>query len=91
MAHVATPRGLPIVDLPEESPHAKERSNMARPGPASFAKRKRELEKKRKRQEKLQLRAERRAQKAERGDQHDDGQDPDLKGIVAGPQPPRRD
>lgn len=66
--------------------------DMARSGPASFAKRKRELEKKRKRQAKLDQRAERKAQKAQRAAQQvDDGGDPDLKGIVPGPQPPRLD
>ncbi len=64
---------------------------MARSGPASFAKRKREMEKKEKRQAKLELRAERKAQKAQRSLLRVEGQDPDLIGIVPGPQPPRRD
>lgn len=63
---------------------------MARSGPASFNKRKREMEKKEKRDAKRALRAERRAQKAQRAPQGVEGQDPDLIGIVPGPQPPRR-
>lgn len=64
---------------------------MARSGPARFQKRKREMEKKRKREVKRELRAERKAQKAQQPDQEVEGQDPDLKGIVPGPQPPRED
>ncbi|OGU35159.1 MAG: hypothetical protein A3K13_01055 [Gemmatimonadetes bacterium RIFCSPLOWO2_12_FULL_68_9] len=64
---------------------------MARSGPASFNKRKREMDKKAKRDAKRELRAERKAQKAQRPRQDVEGQDPDLIGIVAGPQPPRRD
>jgi hypothetical protein len=64
---------------------------MARSGPARFAKRKREMEKQAKRQAKREARAERRAQKAQQTDPDADGQDPDLKGIVPGPQPPRGD
>lgn len=62
---------------------------MARSGPASFNKRKREMDKKQKNQAKRELRAERRAQKAQRPRQTVDGQDPDLIGIVPGPQPRR--
>ncbi len=61
---------------------------MSRPGPASFTKRKREMDKKEKRQVKLALRAERRAKKAQRPPRVE-GQDPDLIGIRPGPQPPR--
>lgn len=61
---------------------------MGRPGPASFTKRKREMDKKEKRQAKLALRAERRAQKAQRPPRVP-GQDPDLMGIIPGPQRPR--
>jgi hypothetical protein len=64
---------------------------MTRSGPARFAKRKREMEKQEKREAKQALRAERKAQKAERAGQEAGGEDPDLKGIVPGPQPPRRD
>ncbi|MGH7545496.1 MAG: hypothetical protein ACREKI_04860 [Gemmatimonadota bacterium] len=67
---------------------------MARSGPARFAKRKREMEKKKKQQAKQEQRAERKAQKAEQADQDMgavEGEDPDLKGIVPGPQPPRVD
>jgi hypothetical protein len=62
---------------------------MARPGPATQAKRKRELAKKQKRKEKLERRALRKEQKAQNTARDDDsGEDPDLKGIVPGPQPP---
>ena len=65
---------------------------MARPGPASFAKRQRELEKKRKRQEKLERRALRKEQNAQAAaEAGDSDEDPDLIGIVPGPQPPRED
>jgi len=59
---------------------------MARPGPSTFAKRKRELEKKQKSEAKRAQRAERRAQKAQRPPRTD-GEDPDLRGIRPGPQP----
>ncbi len=62
---------------------------MGRPGPSTFAKRKRELDKKERSQAKRALRAERRAQKAQRP-REVGGPDPDLIGIVPGPQPPRR-
>lgn len=62
---------------------------MARSGPASFAKRKREMDKKQKNQAKRELRAERRALKAQKPRATVDGQDPDLIGIVPGPQPRR--
>jgi len=64
---------------------------MARSGPASYAKRKRELDKKAKREAKRELRAERKAQKAQNPREREDGQDPDLIGIRPGPQPPRLD
>ncbi len=64
---------------------------MGRPGPATFAKRKREMEKKEKNQAKRELRAARRAEKALHPRQAVDGQDPDLVGIRPGPQPPRVD
>ncbi len=62
---------------------------MARSGPASFAKRKREMDKRQKSEAKRELRAERRAQKAQRPRPTVEGQDPDLIGIVPGPQPRR--
>jgi hypothetical protein len=62
---------------------------MARPGPASFTKRKRETDKRAKREAKMAQRAERRALKAQRPPRVD-GQDPDLAGIRPGPQPPRQ-
>lgn len=64
---------------------------MARSGPARFAKRKREMEKQKKREAKRALRAERKALKAEEAGREAAGEDPDLKGIVPGPQSPRRD
>ena len=64
---------------------------MARSGPASFNKRKRETEKKAKRDAKRELRAQRKAQKAQRPRQTVEGQDPDLVGIRLGPQPPPLD
>ena len=64
---------------------------MARSGPASFNKRKREAAKKAKRDAKRELRALRKEQKAQRPHQTVEGQDPDLIGIRVGPQPPRLD
>jgi hypothetical protein len=60
---------------------------MARSGPQSFTKRKRETDKKAKRDAKRELRAQRKAEKAQRPRQTVDGQDPDLIGIRLGPQP----
>ena len=64
---------------------------MARSGPASFNKRKRETDKKAKRDAKRELRALRKAEKAQRPSRTADGQDPDLIGIRLGPQPPPLD
>jgi hypothetical protein len=62
---------------------------MARPGPASHAKRKREFAKKEKRQAKLERRALRKEQKGQQpAPTVEPGQDPDLIGIVPGPQAP---
>lgn len=62
---------------------------MARPGPATQAKRKRELERKAKRLAKEERRALRREQKAlDSNPTLDPGADPDLEGIVPGPQDP---
>ena len=62
---------------------------MARPSPQTQAKRRRELSKKEKRKEKDEKRAYRKEQK-EMGDNNmvPPGEDPDLYGIVPGPQPP---
>jgi hypothetical protein len=53
---------------------------------ATFAKRARERAKQEKREAKVAERAQRRAQKKERPD-GDLGEDPDIAGIVPGPQP----
>ena len=61
---------------------------MARPNPASFEKRKREIEKKKKKQEKREKRAQRKAEKEERAENTQEATvDPDIAGIVPGPQP----
>ena len=60
---------------------------MARRTPQSFAKRQREQAKKEKQAEKQAQRLERRKARAERPP----GEDPDIAGIVPGPQPPRED
>jgi len=60
---------------------------MAKRGPTTFAKRKRELEKQEKRQAKLDRRAQRKEEKAGRPDRGDRDGDPDIAGIVPGPQP----
>lgn len=60
---------------------------MARSGPASFNKRKRETDKKAKRDAKRELRVLRKEQKAQRPPRAADGPDPDLAGIRLGPQP----
>jgi len=65
---------------------------MARPGPASQAKRARERAKQEKRKAKEEKRALRKEQKAQKSDERpDDGRDPDIAGIVPGPQPPMID
>lgn len=62
---------------------------MARPGPATIAKRRRERAKKEKRQAKLERRQRRKEEKAQKAKPPlEPGQDPDLIGIVPGPQPP---
>ncbi len=62
---------------------------MARPGPATQAKRRRERAKKEKQKAKAERRALRKEQKAQKSAlPHDLGEDPDLIGIVAGPQQP---
>lgn len=59
---------------------------MAKPGRASQAKRGREKAKQEKRKEKLERRAVRKQEKTE-GPRPDGVEDPDLAGIVPGPQP----
>jgi hypothetical protein len=63
---------------------------VAKPSRATQAKRTRERAKQEKQEEK---RAERALRKESKGDEveRDPGYDPDLEGIVAGPQPPRDD
>lgn len=63
---------------------------MARPSPQTQAKRRRELSKKEKRKAKQERRALRKEQKAQdNGDSSvPPGEDPDIYGIVPGPQPP---
>ncbi|HEX9580333.1 MAG TPA: hypothetical protein VF970_04430 [Gemmatimonadales bacterium] len=62
---------------------------MGRPGPATQAKRRRELAKQEKRQAKEERRAQRKAEKALNGPRAlAPGEDPDLAGIVPGPQRP---
>ena len=63
---------------------------MARPGPTTFAKRQREIRKRQKRQEKLERRAQRKVEKedaAEEAPVNLSGEDPDIAGMVPGPQP----
>jgi hypothetical protein len=63
---------------------------MARSTPQTQAKRKRELSKQEQRKAKQERRALRKEQKAQNGGSSvPAGQDPDLYGIVPGPQPPR--
>ena len=60
---------------------------MARPGPATQAKRRREIAKQQKRKAKLEKRALRQEQKAENADRPvEPTVDPDIAGIVPGPQ-----
>ena len=62
---------------------------MARPGPQTQAKRARELAKQEKRKAKQERRVMRKEQKAlEASETDDSGGDPDLAGIVPGPQKP---
>lgn len=63
---------------------------MARPGPTTFAKRQREIRKRQKRQEKLERRATRKAEKDQAEVDAPEiltDEDPDIAGIVPGPQP----
>lgn len=66
------------------------RSPMARPGPTTFAKRQREMRKRQRRQEKLERRAQRKIDKEQaalEAPENTTGEDPDIAGIVPGPQP----
>jgi len=60
---------------------------LARPGPATQAKRKRERARQERQQEKQEKRSLRKEQRKERERLIESGVDPDLEGIVAGPQP----
>ena len=63
---------------------------MARPGPTTFAKRQREIRKRQRRQEKLERRAQRKLEKEQAALEAPEGmpgEDPDIAGIVPGPQP----
>ena len=63
---------------------------MARPGPTTFAKRQREIRKRQRRQEKLERRAQRKLEKEQAAEEalpNLSGEDPDIAGIVPGPQP----
>jgi hypothetical protein len=64
---------------------------MSKPGPATQAKRNRERSKKERSQEKLEKRMQRKEQRKERDELTADGYDPDIAGIVPGPQPPAND
>ncbi len=62
---------------------------MARPGPQTQAKRRRELAKQEKRKQKEERRALRKEQKEQNpAPPNKPGEDPDIMGIVAGPQKP---
>ncbi|MEW6364494.1 MAG: hypothetical protein AB1714_07630 [Acidobacteriota bacterium] len=63
---------------------------MAKPGKAALGKRVRERAKMEKRQKKAERRAQRKVEKENRP-RGEGEQDPDLAGIVPGPQPPRDD
>jgi hypothetical protein len=60
---------------------------MGRPGPSTQAKRNRERSRQERNQEKLEKKSQRKEQKKERAALVANGVDPDLDGIVPGPQP----
>ncbi|OFZ23199.1 MAG: hypothetical protein A2X94_02865 [Bdellovibrionales bacterium GWB1_55_8] len=60
---------------------------MAKPGRATQGKRNREIQKRERKQEKEEQRVIRKGARAERAASVEDGIDPDLIGIVPGPQP----
>jgi len=64
---------------------------MGKPGPVTQAKRNRERSKQERQQEKEQRRLARKEQKKERARIAGDEYDPDIAGIVPGPQPPSGD
>jgi hypothetical protein len=64
---------------------------MGRPGQATQAKRNRERSKQERQQEKQEKRSVRKENKKERDRLHSEGYDPDLEGIVPGPQPMEQD
>jgi hypothetical protein len=87
--------GVPVGDggVTFSSPLSSEwEYDMARPGPASIAKRQRERQKQQKQREKAERRAARKEEKklrAQEAAESRDGEvDPDLVGIRLGPQPP---
>jgi len=61
---------------------------MAKPNKATQAKRNREVSRQAYQQEKVERRSMRAEQKKERQRLTEDGVDPDLAGIIPGPQPP---
>lgn len=64
---------------------------MGRPNQATKAKRDRERLRQERQQEKVEKRAQRSESKKERGQMAADGIDPDLAGIIPGPQPTRNE
>jgi len=60
---------------------------MAKRGPTTFSKRKREREKQEKRQSKMERRTQRKEEKADRPGRASFDEDPDIAGIIPGPQP----
>ncbi len=65
------------------------RIHLAKPGPQTQAKRNRERKKREKRQKKAEQRAQRSEEKGQNPQRDPSGEDPDIAGIVPGPQPPR--
>ncbi len=61
---------------------------MAKPGPTTQSKRNRERSKQERQQEKAEKRSQRKELRKERGRLASEGIDPDLAGIVPGPQRP---
>lgn len=56
-------------------------------GRTTFEKRRKEMQRRERKQDKADRREQRKAEKAERVQSQEDGFDPDLAGIVPGPQP----
>jgi hypothetical protein len=61
------------------------------PASHGFTKRQKERQRQERQKEKVAKRQERRLQKGDKGDQAHAGEDPDIAGIVPGPQPPLDD